>query len=278
MPAQCSVVYPDGSQCTEDVWVKSRALCVRHNHRVRRYGSPFAGGPPRQRRVCPVPGCGQRPYYRKGLCAEHYADTRRCSYVDPDGVRCPGAFYAKGLCQPHHGKAKRNGGDPSRKRAPNGAPLAHFREHLRTPSPLGCKLWPYGKDSNGYGTVELDGRTQRVHSLACADLHGPMPEPGMHASHSCGNPTCWAYEHLTWKPPVGNARDKVEHGTQQRGERVSTARLTEPQVLEILDLLTEGRSKHGLARQYGVNRTTIHHIAKGETWKHLPRPDRKAAA
>ena len=45
-----------------------------------------------------------------------------------------------------------------------------------------CQIWPYAKDAGGYGRVNLNRRSRRVHILACERRHGPGP-PGQDAEH-----------------------------------------------------------------------------------------------
>lgn len=56
------------------------------------------------------------------------------------------------------------------------------------------------------------------------------------------------------------------------GERNPAARLTEAQVAEIKRLLARGAGHRFLAERFGVSRTTIGAIARGERWQHVPWP------
>ena len=56
------------------------------------------------------------------------------------------------------------------------------------------------------------------------------------------------------------------------GERHPGARLSEAQVAEIKRLLTRGAGYRFLAERFGVSRTTIGAIARGERWRHVPWP------
>jgi transcriptional regulator len=57
-----------------------------------------------------------------------------------------------------------------------------------------------------------------------------------------------------------------------RGEANPRARLTEAKVRQIIGLLLEGQTQSAIAKQFGVGETTIGEIAKGESWKQVPRP------
>jgi transposase-like protein len=184
-----------------------------------------------------------------------------------------------GWCAEHYERARYNNGDPlaaASERTPPGTALAYFHANLYTPTPPGqCRLWPFPLDSGGYGQIRIDGRHVRVHVLTCTAHHGPRP-PGLQAAHECGNPTCWAYEHLSWKTPPANADDKRRHGTHLFGDRHPSSLLTEIQVREILEAYAatdQALTTRALAKRYGIADTTLWHILTGRTWKHVPRPE-----
>jgi hypothetical protein len=87
--------------------------------------------------------------------------------------------------------------------------------------------------------------------------------------HKCDNPGCINPSHLFLGTGYDNIQDMVSKGRQARGAMISTARLTEEVVLNIRDKFKQGSTIRGLAREYGVGKTTISHIVKRETWKHI---------
>jgi group I intron endonuclease len=67
----------------------------------------------------------------------------------------------------------------------------------------------------------------------------------------------------------GWTEDKKEsQGNFSRGEKARDAKLKENQVLEII---FSTKRSIDLAKEYGVDATTICNIRKGKTWKHIPR-------
>lgn len=70
--------------------------------------------------------------------------------------------------------------------------------------------------------------------------------------------------------PYGDS-EKRRHKGYARGATHPKAKLTEGDVLAILDAAKSGASGADLARQYGVQRTTIYSILKGKIWRHLLR-------
>tara|TARA_R100000655_G_scaffold109815_2_gene165676 strand:+ start:900 stop:1223 length:324 start_codon:yes stop_codon:yes gene_type:complete len=106
----------------------------------------------------------------------------------------------------------------------------------------------------------------------CEKVNGPPPTPEHHAAHSCGkgHDGCVNPKHLYWATPKQNARDKITHGTSNRGERHGNAKLTRDAVTDIRSNTTD--SKDQLAAKYGVTRTTVNDVIAGRRWKWLLEP------
>lgn len=58
----------------------------------------------------------------------------------------------------------------------------------------GCWSWP-GRESFGYGRVEMDGRVLMVHRVVYERLRGPIPD-GLCLDHLCRNRYCANPDHL----------------------------------------------------------------------------------
>lgn len=123
-----------------------------------------------------------------------------------------------------------------------------------------CLIWPFGKNSEGYGVVTIDNKTVYVHRHLCIERHGPPPSPDHIAAHSCGrgHDGCCNYRHLRWATRTENEADKWEHGTQ--GHKLSLA--------DVLDIrrLAPTTPRPVLARQFGVTTATIKHVVLRKTW------------
>jgi hypothetical protein len=124
-------------------------------------------------------------------------------------------------------------------------------------------------DKNGYRTVVLrvEGvRTYaRVATLVCEAWHGRRPV-GLLVRHLDGSKSNNVPDNLQWGTAMENSQDCKRHGTVVFGESVNTAKLTEKQVLEVLQS-SKGHSE--LSRELGVTPGAIWHIRAGRTWKHL---------
>jgi IS30 family transposase len=62
---------------------------------------------------------------------------------------------------------------------------------------------------------------------------------------------------------------KGRDGFPKPGEAHYSAKLTEADVYAIRAARKQGVAGAALARQYGVHRTTIYHLCRGDRWTHL---------
>ncbi len=135
-----------------------------------------------------------------------------------------------------------------------------------------CIIWPFAsKDRQGYGHLSIEGRLTGAHVAVCTIKHGSKPTPKHQAAHSCGNGHlgCINPNHLRWATARENLQDKILHGRLIRGTKVKSAKLSESQVLDIREALSDGATKAGLARQYGVTFMTISAIGTRRHWAWL---------
>ena len=87
---------------------------------------------------------------------------------------------------------------------------------------------------NGYLAVHIRSPRgvvirKRVHQHICATFHAkPQPEPDgsrLEVAHNDGNPVNNRADNLRWATPLQNTLDKFQHGTVQKGEQITGARL-----------------------------------------------------
>lgn len=184
---------------------------------------------------------------------------------------CGKPRLARGLCGAHWARWKRNG-DPMAGRTPDGEPLRFLNEVVLTYTGDECLTWPFGRTTQGYGTIQADGKTRGVHRLVCERRHGPPPASDYDAAHSCGRGhlSCVNPLHLDWKTRAENVADTLIHGTHNRGERGGAAKLTEPDVHEIRRLLADGVVQQRIADRFGVHLMTISDIKTRKSWGWLP--------
>ena len=128
-----------------------------------------------------------------------------------------------------------------------------------------CLMWPYAMRPEGYGRFKEGGTQQYAHRTMCRLAHGEPPSDGLEAAHSCGNGQsgCVNPRHLRWDTKQGNALDRVEHGTENRGERNGRAKLTAGQVLQIR---RSTETQQSVADRMGISRQTVGDIRSGRRW------------
>ena len=90
---------------------------------------------------------------------------------------------------------------------------------MTIPEPMsGCLLWLGTISDRGYGTIRVNGRTERAHRVAWALRHGAIPA-GAYVLHGCDNPACVNPLHLHIGDHTLNMREMASRGrgnTQKR--------------------------------------------------------------
>jgi len=146
------------------------------------------------------------------------------------------------------------------------------RFFLRTIDVGDCREWAGARNHNGYGRVQIGRRRLLAHRAAWEIAQGPIPA-GLHVLHHCDNPPCVKPAHLWLGTDADNVHDMDAKGRRvvktTRGEQHPAALLTEAAVRVIRDRLREGRSHVSLGVEYGVDRSTITRLARGQTWTHV---------
>lgn len=137
--------------------------------------------------------------------------------------------------------------------------------------PVRARMRKLALTANGYLSVSLWKKNKHhgifVHVLVLEAFTHPRP-PGMQVAHWDGVRTNNRLENLRWATRSENERDRVRHGTSNRGERCAAAKLTANDVRQI-------RAQIGvvpgwkLAKQFKVSQTAISHIKTRTTWGHL---------
>lgn len=187
-----------------------------------------------------------------------------CSIADCAGNAHRLANGATGLCCAHY-KRKRKTGDPLGSLRKDGEALEWLKRSFAAPTDE-CVAWPFSRNPQGYGYLRFNNRTQLAHRVACELAHGD-PAPGMDAAHSCGkgHDGCVNPRHLRWDTRSGNFSDKLRHGTANRGERNSLAKLTRDDILRIRSLRGAVTQKQ-IADEYGIDPSNVSKIQTGVSW------------
>ncbi len=126
---------------------------------------------------------------------------------------------------------------------------------------LQVKLYVKGKNGKD--------RIHRIHRLVLEAFVGECPK-GMECRHLDGNPFNNHISNLRWGTPKENCADRERHGRVPdfRGEKCSSAKLTDLQVIAIRD--KRGRTpQRTLAKTFGVTQSCISHVMRRSSWRHL---------
>src|SRR5215204_165330 len=120
---------------------------------------------------------------------------------------------------------------------------------LALPEPnSGCWLWCGYVDELGYGRVKSRPVSIRMHRWVYEHFIGEIPK-GKYVLHRCDVRSCVNTDHLFLGTHLDNIKDAVSKGRQAKGERISSAKLTEQQVLAIR---TSKETQSSLAEKYGI--------------------------
>lgn len=222
-------------------------------------------------RVCSIADCNQ-PYYGKGYCKKHYGRVLRhgspelptkkiCSIAE-----CGQRALAKGLCNKHYLRLRNHGSTTPTFRSNLPGTLLEFIEEAVRSQTEECIIWPFYKCNSGYGMMNYQGRKTVAHRVALIMSTGQDPK-GMEAMHGpCHNRLCVNPRHLSWGTRSRNQLDKVRDGTDSRGEKSWTAKLTEQDVSVIRSRLANGEYATRIAKDYNITSTTIYSIKHGKAW------------
>lgn len=131
----------------------------------------------------------------------------------------------------------------------------------------------------GYRKVHLyrDGRAHQitVHLLVLTAFSGPCPD-GMEACHDDGNPSNNRLGNLRWDTRSNNHADKIRHGTHDRGEANTRAKLTDAQVVELRREYALGEvTQKELAGRHNMTRQAISDVLSGRRYGHSGGPKTK---
>ena len=127
----------------------------------------------------------------------------------------------------------------------------------------GCWQWRSHTDKDGYGVLPGAHQNTRAHRLSYEIHNGAIPE-GMIVCHHCDNPGCVNPDHLFVGTQKDNAQDALRKGRHYVGEKNGRSKLTEENIKEILTSELNGQQ---LADKFGVTRSTINNVRRGDTWQ-----------
>ena len=134
-----------------------------------------------------------------------------------------------------------------------------------------CLLWKGATNANGYGAFYFKKKIVTASRVAFELTNGPIPT-GLFVCHKCDTPLCVNPDHLFLGTHEDNMIDRDKKNpmggivTTSKGEGNVKAKLSAHNVFEIRRSILGSRA---LARQYGVDRTTIQRIRSKKIWSHI---------
>jgi hypothetical protein len=193
------------------------------------------------------------------------ASSRLCS-IDGCGKHAVG----RGWCHKHWNRWRTTGDPLGVKKTPPGEAFTFLCEVVLSYTSDECLIWPYKRNSAGYGGIGVEREMQSVNRIVCEHANGPPPTPDHQAAHSCGrgHDGCCSQKHLRWATPAENAHDRIADGTEMYGEKNPVAKLTEADVQSIRRLRGQ-KSQRAIAAMFNVSQPCVFKIQTGISWGHL---------
>lgn len=126
-----------------------------------------------------------------------------------------------------------------------------------------CWPWLGARDEHGYGVFNVEGKVIRTHRVAFFLEHGRWPEP--RGLHKCDNPPCSNPAHIFEGTMADNTADMIAKGRAARPR----AKLTDGQVRELRERVSQGEKQCDLARHFALTTGTVANIVNRKSYRHL---------
>ena len=136
----------------------------------------------------------------------------------------------------------------------------------------GCWNWT-GRSFNrdGYGEIGIGGQMGRAHRISWILHFGKIPKK-LYVLHKCDNRKCVNSKHLYLGTQFENMRDMIKRNKNinRKGEKNGRHKVSKENVLLIRKIYKETKIfQKELAKKFKLGRSTIGHILRNYTWKHL---------
>lgn len=130
-----------------------------------------------------------------------------------------------------------------------------------------CWEWRGHIDEGGYGRFPFAGKRRIAHRLSWIMETGANTG-GLHVCHACDNRSCVRPSHLWLGTDADNTADMIAKGRFRHVSGVShpSALVNDASVVLIRERYARGETQRAIAEDYGLDRTTIGCIVRGENW------------
>jgi len=132
-----------------------------------------------------------------------------------------------------------------------------------------CIIWIAGKQKDGYGIVNYNGKSQLAHRAAYELFVANIPE-NMCVCHKCDNPGCVNPDHLFLGSHKDNMNDMKLKGRRKNigiKEKNGRAKLTIEKANKIRLEKKQGKTLKELSIIFNVGISTIGRVCRMENWK-----------
>lgn len=161
--------------------------------------------------------------------------------------------------------------------------IDRFMDKVLLPTVEGtCWIWTAGLTKKGYGQFKMNRKNHQAHRVSWEIFREEPLIDGLELDHICHCRNCINPSHLRQGDHKENMANLSEagrevrrengrkRGRKARGENHGKSKLTEAQVIEIKELLTNTNlSQKEIGKKYGVSRMQISKIKTGRAWSHL---------
>lgn len=123
-----------------------------------------------------------------------------------------------------------------------------------------CWVFSGAKSHRGYGLFRYT-KLMSAHRVSYLLHKGEIPE-GMFVLHKCDNRACVNPDHLF----LGTHQDNMDDMNAKDRANNPHKKLSAESVAEIRGLLAAGAMQKSIAKQYGINQSSVSWIKTGRSW------------
>lgn len=222
-------------------WVKSQPLLDREKTIEMEGYDPFiVGGAGGKKLWYKCAFCGKHKYG----AAQHYSKDKKCIH-----------------CKSFRGEIDQND-----------IPIMYIDRFFKCceyDNQTDCLNWVRGKEADGYGVFRVNKVSYRAHRLSWYFKTGNHPTSEEFICHKCDNPACVNPDHLYAGTAKDNNEDAFARKRNAIGSGRSSAKITEDDIPNMLEMRRRGQSFRAIGEHYSVHGSTIQNVFSGKNWTHV---------
>ena len=137
-----------------------------------------------------------------------------------------------------------------------------------------CWLWMAYEERNGYGVFRFNKKIWKAHRFSYLLHYGSIPNQ-LFILHKYDERLCVNPNHLFAGTNSDNMQDMISKGRNNHlfGNKHPNSKLTDEQVLTIIEKYKSGKTMQDLATEYNITVQAISQNIRGNLRKHLQRPN-----